>query len=74
MELAYIGTDDFGREAYVDKAGTIWKYTESGPMPRERRDTLYTTSGNDKDGEPESPMPNNTRYQIIDSIPEVIAK
>nr|DAP09804.1 MAG TPA: hypothetical protein [Caudoviricetes sp.] len=74
MTLTYIGMDDFGRETYVDKAGTIWKYTEPGPMPRERHDTLYIVSGNDKDsGEPESPMPNNTRYQIIGSIPEVHA-
>lgn len=74
MRLAYTGTDDFGRETYADKAGMIWKYTEPGPIPWERHDTLYTASGNNKDGEPESPMPNNTRYQIIDSIPEVTAK
>ena len=74
MKLVYIGADDFGRGTYADETGTIWKYTEPGPMPRERRDTLYTASGNDKDGEPESPMSNNTRYQIISSISEVIAK
>lgn len=74
MQLTYIGMDDFGRETYADEAGTIWKYTEPGPMPRERHDALYTVSGNDKDGEPESPMSNNTRYQIISSISEVNTK
>lgn len=74
MTLVYIGADDFGRETYADETGTIWKYTEPGPMPRERHDTLFTASGNDKDGEPESPMSYNTRYQIISSIQEVIAK
>ena len=74
MTLTYIGIDGFGRETFTDKTGTIWKYTEPGPMPRERHDTLYTASGNDKDGEPESPMLNNTLYQIVNSIREVTAK
>nr|DAZ40150.1 MAG TPA: hypothetical protein [Caudoviricetes sp.] len=74
MELTYIGTDDFGRETYSDGTGAIWKYPEPGPMPRERHDTLYTASSNDKDGEPESPMSSDMQYQIIDSIPEVTAK
>ena len=25
--LSFIGTDDFGREVFVDELGTIWKYT-----------------------------------------------
>ena len=74
MTLTYIGIDDFLRETYVDETGTIWKYTEPGPMPRERHDVLYTASSNDKDGEPESPMPSNVQCQIIESIPEVTAK
>lgn len=44
--LSFIGTDDFGREVFVDELGTIWKYTEPGPMPRERHDKLYTASSN----------------------------
>ena len=74
MTLTYIGADDFGRRTYADETGTIWKYTEPGPMPRERHDTLYATSNNDKDGEPESPMSNNMQYKIIDNISEVITK
>lgn len=74
MTLTYIGMDDFGRETYFDETGTIWKYTEPGLMSRERHDTLYTASSNDKDGEPESPMPSNMQYQIIGNIPEVTAK
>ena len=74
MTLTYIGADDFGRRTYADETGTIWKYTEPGPMPRERHYTLYATSNNDKDGEPESPMQSNVQYQIIDSIPEAAAK
>ena len=27
--LSFIGTDDFGREVFVDELGTIWKYTTS---------------------------------------------
>ena len=38
--LSFIGTDDFGREVFVDELGTIWKYTEPGSMPRERHDKL----------------------------------
>lgn len=74
MALTYIGMDGFGRETYTDGAGVIWKYAEPGPMPRERQDTLFTASGNDKDGEPESPMSNNMQYQIIGNIPEATAK
>lgn len=74
MTLTYIGMDDFGHETYTDGAGVIWKYAEPGPMPRERHDTLFTASGNDKDGEPESPMSNNMQYKIIGNISEVIAK
>lgn len=66
--------DDFGCETYIDETGTIWKYTEPGPMPRERHDTLFTASGNDKDGEPESPMSNNMQYKIIGNISEANTK
>ena len=38
--LSFIGTDDFGREVFVDELGTIWKYAEPGAMPRERHDKL----------------------------------
>ena len=61
--LSFIGTDDFGREVFVDELGTIWKYTEPGPMPRERHDKLYTASSNGRDGEPDlrCPMRSTTR-------------
>ena len=63
--LSFIGTDDFGREVLVDELGTIWKYTEPGPMPRERHDKLYTASSNGRDGEPDLPMSYAFDYKII---------
>ena len=54
--LSFIGTDDFGREVFVDELGTIWKYAEPGAMPRERHDKLYTASSNGRDGEPDLPI------------------
>lgn len=65
MDLRFIGADSFARETFVDANGIIWKYTEPGAMPRERHDRLYTASGNDSDGEPESPMPEGISYQVI---------
>lgn len=64
--LRPIGTDYFGREAFVDELGTVWKYTEPGIMPRERHDKVYTASGNDRDGEPSLPMSDEFDYRIID--------
>lgn len=61
----FIGTDDFGREVFVDELGTIWKYTEPGAMPRERHDKLYTASSNGRDGEPGLPMSDAFDYKII---------
>lgn len=63
--LSFIGTDDFGREVFVDELGTIWKYTEPGAMPRERHDKLYTASSNGRDGEPDLPMSDAFDYKII---------
>ncbi len=63
--LSFIGTDDFGREVFVDEPGTIWKCTEPGPMPRERHDKLYTASSNGRDGEPDLPMSDALDYKII---------
>lgn len=63
--LSFIGTDDFGREVFVDELGTIWKYTEPGPMPRERHDKLYTASSDGRDGEPDLPMSDAFDYKII---------
>lgn len=63
--LSFIGTDDFGREVFVDELGTIWKYTEPGSMPRERHDKLYTASSNGRDGEPGLPMSDAFDYKII---------
>lgn len=63
--LSFIGTDDFGREVFVDELGAIWKYTEPGSMPRERHDKLYTASSNGRDGEPGLPMSDAFDYKII---------
>lgn len=63
--LSFIGTDDFGREVFVDELGAIWKYKEPGAMPRERHDKLYTASGNGRDGEPGLPMSDAFDYKII---------
>lgn len=69
--LRFIGTDDFNREVFVDERGTVWKYTEPGPMPRERHDKLYAASSNDWDGEPGLPMSDAFDYQIIYERQEV---
>ena len=50
--LRFIGTDDFHREVFIDKFGTVWKYT------------LYTSSSNSMDGEPEEPMADDLDYKI----------
>ncbi|WP_423741129.1 hypothetical protein ACKXF7_09330 [Faecalibacterium sp. 7] len=63
--LSFIGTDDFGREVFVDELGTIWKYAEPGAMPKERHDKLYTASSNGRDGEPGLPMSDAFDYKII---------
>lgn len=52
-------------EVFVDELGSIWKYTEPGPMPRERHDKLYTASSNGRDGEPDLPMSDAFDYKII---------
>ena len=62
--LHFVGTDDLSREVFVDELGTVWKYTEPGSMPRERHDTLYAASSNDRDGEPGLPMSDAFDYQI----------
>ena len=62
--LRFIGTDDFHREVFIDKFGTVWKYTEPGKMPQERHDKLYTSSSNSMDGEPEEPMAEDLAYKI----------
>lgn len=63
--LRFIGTDDFGRDVFVDELGIIWKYTEPGPMPMDRHDKLYTSSSNNIDGEPEEPMADDLDYKIL---------
>ena len=63
--LRFIGTDDFHREVFIDKFGTVWKYTEPGKMPQERHDKLYTSSSNSMDGEPEEPMADDIDYKIL---------
>lgn len=63
--LRFIGTDDFHREVFIDKFGTVWKYTEPGGMPQERHDKLYTSSSNRMDGEPEEPMADDLDYKIL---------
>jgi len=59
-----LGTDSWGREVYKDKAGKLWKYTEPGPMPRERHDRLFSSTGNAFDGEPCWPMVPEVDYRI----------
>lgn len=63
--LRFIGTDDFGREVFVDELGAIWKYTEPGATPPERHDKLYAASSNDRDGEPSLPMSDAFDYRIV---------
>lgn len=63
--LRSIGTDDFHREVFIDKFGTVWKYTEPGEMPQERHDKLYTSSSNSMDGEPEEPIADDLDYKIL---------
>ena len=62
--LRFIGTDDFHREVFIDKFGTVWKYTEPGEMPQDRHDPLYTSSSNSMDGEPEEQMADDLDYKI----------
>ena len=59
------GKGDFHREVFIDKFGTVWKYTEPCEMPQERHDKLYTSSSNSMDGEPEEPMADDLDYKIL---------
>ena len=66
--LHFVGVDSWDREVYEDENGKIWKYSEYGEMPRERHDTLYTSTGNDFDGEPCWPMNPDYDYEIVEKV------
>lgn len=66
INVRYIDTDDWGREVFIDESGRIWKYTEPGKLPRERHDTLYTSTENDIFGEPCWPMKPDIDYNIVE--------
>lgn len=61
--LEYIGLDDFSYPTYLDQKGIIWKDINLGKgIP-----SLYSTSGNEPDGEPEYPI--RQEYSFIASGP-----
>ena len=50
LNLEYIGQDDFSCPTYMDQKGKIWKDINLG----HGTPSLYSVSGNELDGEPES--------------------
>lgn len=63
-----LGVDSWCREVFEDEEGYIWKYTEPGPMPRERHETLYDSDR--LDGEPGWPLKPEIEYEIVESFQE----
>ena len=61
-----LGFDSWSREVFEDEEGCIWKYTEPGPMPRERHDTLFDSDR--LDGEPGFPLRPEIEYEIVESF------
>lgn len=64
LHLVYLGEDSWGRYVYKDENGKLWKLLDCC-SPREvcedRRDTPYSSSGNEFDGEPDCPMANDIK-------------
>lgn len=61
-----LGYDSWSREVFKDEEGRIWKYTEPGPLPRERYDTLHDSDR--FDGEPGFPLKPEIEYEIVESF------
>lgn len=60
LELNYIGTDDWDRPVYKDQYEKLWKDIELGDR---ETPSLYTSTGNDFDGEPDCPI--NKEFVIL---------
>lgn len=67
-KLHFVGVDSWRCEVYEDDDGKLWKYNEPGEMPRERHDTLYTSTGNNINGEPCWPMHPDYDYEIVEKV------
>lgn len=61
-----LGFDSWHREVFKDEEGRIWKYTEPGPLPRERHETLHDSDR--YDGEPGWPLRPEIDYEIVESF------
>ncbi len=61
-----LGFDSWHREVFKDEDAHIWKYTEPGPLARERHETLYDSDR--FDGEPGWPLNPEIDYEIVGSF------
>jgi len=71
LHLKYLGEDSWGRYVYEDENGKLWKLLDCC-SPREvceeRGDFPHSSSGNEFDGEPDCPMPNDIKAIYIKEV------